>query len=497
MKNFFADDDDADAGATAAAAVQTVDYVVKYFAQQEHKAMEEYLQRKQLRESLQGHVKAMDPDLREHRDALIKQVLSDCEESTERRLSEAWKQEQQYGVAFGILRRGSLGADSDSESRPPRQRQPNPLKVQWKSPSGEAAHAKPWGRRDKAGGSLGLSPESPGSLGSSAPAPSSGVVSPPDVTRRPGTAQSAVGGSRVRPATAMSSGRNHGSDSPSHSTSRQNDQRQHQHHLNHHTSGSNNQQGDSPPATSRSPRSPSPEPNTSDRESQRSDPDDKPWRASMSPTKLAKIERRRKRLESARGRLARAHRKLHERNRQTAGSTISVFASMTAAAVSMQMQADTAALAHAASSPAAMLDSPFSAQPKLVPKLENFPTYGPQNTAARALRKHKGRSLNVATSHQFTVSRANVHLRRSAEEEQACKQEELERERQVKERLRDLHSRARQTVGKFAREEAQPTVPEPGLAEATFMKPTKAAVAAARSPSQPPASKATATATTP
>ena len=76
--------------------VQAVDYVLQHYAAQEQAAKREYLARKKLRESLVGKVTQMDPADKEERDALIAQVLNDCEQLTTQHISDAWSSEKQY-----------------------------------------------------------------------------------------------------------------------------------------------------------------------------------------------------------------------------------------------------------------------------------------------------------------------------------------------------------------------------------------------------------------
>merc|ERR1712060_963665 len=81
---------------------------------------------------------------------------------------------------------------------------------------------------------------------------------------------------------------------------------------------------------------------------------------------------------------------------------------------------------------------------------EAFATYGPQNTATRALRKHQGRTLNANTSHQFTVTRANALMRETHAAQKQEKEERAEKQRQRAERLKLLDARAKRTVAQFA-----------------------------------------------
>ncbi len=62
--------------------------------------------------------------------------------------------------------------------------------------------------------------------------------------------------------------------------------------------------------------------------------------------------------------------------------------------------------------------------------------YGPQNTASRALRKHKGRSLNVSTTHLDTVTRANSHLREMRQAAVSQQEQQAQRRHEIQERLR-------------------------------------------------------------
>lgn len=334
-------------------AAKAVDYVVQHFTAQEQAARREYLARKRLRESLVGKVARLDPAEREDRDALLNQVLKDCEELSRQHMSEAWSTEKQYSMAFDILREG-LGRPGetvgDRNHRFALAREPNPLKVQVQ-----------WTRQRPSSATVGRS-----KWGSPAASPAAQRPRSASFVRRGSSNDSTTGNS----------------DAPS---------------TDHETE------------TSR----------TSTRSAARaSNAEDKPWRACMSLKKIKRLERKHRKNDSGAARLARATKKA-----KAGGST-----------------------GRRKSISKGRIRSPK----KTVPKLENFPTYGPQNVAARALRKHKGRTLNAETSHQFVVTRAKEHMKQAAARRAAQLQDEETKAQQIKERLLQLDARAKKTVAQFA-----------------------------------------------
>jgi len=332
-------------------AVRTVDYVVKHFTAREQAAKREYLQRKRLRESLVGQVSQLDPNNIEEREALISQVLQDCEELSQQKMNEAWSTEKQYGQAFDILREG-LGHPGDPTS-PRYVREPNPRKVQiqWSPRSADGKPNRFSGR------------------------PMSAMVARTEPTSP----------SRQRPASASIERRD------SLRLSRVNDG------------------------------------------TQKAKTTDKPWRSSMSLKKIKKLERKHRKKDSPTARLAKALKKTKGGGKTKRRS-----------------------------------------HKKLVPKLEHFPTYGPQNVAARALRKHKGRTLNPETSHQFAVTRANAHMKVAAAAQAKRRQDKVEKARLIKERLKKLEAHAKKTVAQFAQSPVSTTkVPAIPKKDAGFLRPTK------------------------
>ena len=334
-------------------ASQAVEYVVQHFTAQEQAARREYLARKRLRESLVGNVARLDPTDREDRDALLNQVLKDCEELSRQHMSEAWSTEKQYGMAFDILREG-LGRPGESVSdrnhRFALAREPNPLKVQVQ-----------WTRQRPSSATVGHS--------------------------KWGSPTASPAAQRPRSASYVRRGSND-------------------------TAGSDATDADNDAATSR----------TSTRAAARaSNAEDKPWRACMSLRKIKRLERKHRKNDSGAARLARATKKVK------------------AGASTVRSKGRKPGSKGRVRSPK-----------KTVPKLENFPTYGPQNVAARALRKHKGRFLNAETSHQFVVTRAKEHMKQAAARKAAQLQDEETKAQQIKERLLQLDARAKKTVAQFA-----------------------------------------------
>ena len=109
----------------------------------------------------------------------------------------------------------------------------------------------------------------------------------------------------------------------------------------------------------------------------------------MSLRKIKKLERQRRKKDSAPARLARASKKVKDGAGNGGGSSATL----------RELRGGK--------------NKKNKKNKKHVPKLEHFATYGPQNVAARALRKHKGRTLNPETSHQFTVTRAKQHMKQA------------------------------------------------------------------------------------
>ena len=135
----------------------TTRFVVDYFKQKELEAQREYEQRRQLRERLTSKTSRIgsavhnsDADARAQRDALMAQLLRDCEEQSKQKISEAWSQEKDLKKAFAILQHG-IGSNSQL---PTSKRQPNPLQIKWTQET-SVAHTRQWGVRAASAGAGG------------------------------------------------------------------------------------------------------------------------------------------------------------------------------------------------------------------------------------------------------------------------------------------------------------------------------------------------------
>eukprot|EP00750_Incisomonas_marina_P033081 INCI9553.2.p1 GENE.INCI9553.2~~INCI9553.2.p1 ORF type:complete len:1319 (-),score=288.33 INCI9553.2:820-4776(-) len=377
-------------------------YVVQYFRKQELLAQQEYEHRQRLREKLVG--KTTTDNVREgdqvRREELLQQVLRDCEEQSKQKLSQAWTQEKEFKKALSILQHNLHGVDT--AEMPVRR---NPLQVKWHSRK-PVPHEKLWGA------------SRPATSSSSSTSAASAVARPGSIA--------AVGNGRAGAHSRGSSeskqqrrllqqrqqAQQHGAANAEYSLHDFSDGHEHDDlecdEAKTGPSGHGTPQTDSKKHRGRK--------KSKSRKAAAGADNDKPWRAAWSKKKIHQLEakHRKKRVVKKR-RVARVLRGKHPSGQSHATR---------------------------------LLESEGGTKRKQTPKLENYPTYGPQNLASRALRKFKGRTLNVDTVHQFTVSRATEHMREMHQQRDAERRKEEQKQREIQARLRDLDDRAKRTVSR-------------------------------------------------
>ena len=319
---------------------RTTAYVVDYFKRQEKAARREADRRRELQQTIEGKVekKQLSDDYvssESERNALLRQVLRDCEESTKNKLTSAWGNEKEFRRAFSMLQ------GFDGEEVLPL----NPLQVKWASQT-HVHHAKEWGATKAK---------------DSAPRRK--------VTHRPEQKETKDYSAELTP---------------------------------------NAQQTASEETLAETVLAPQEESKAKDVV------DSKPWRAAWSSKRIRSLERKHKKRDARK-------KKVLKRKSTRVRNNASAATAAAAAAI----------------------------EKKRVPKLEMYPTYGPQNSASRALRKHKGRKLNSHTAYQHTISRAKHHRRRIKTKQQQAEEEAEQKKKQIRDRLAKLDKFAKKKVGVY------------------------------------------------